>query len=161
MQTKYELEQWHSTPDPWGYEKHPDDQYRKELILSLLTKKYDKALDIGAGEGWITKDLPAKEIHAIEISDNASKRFPERVKRVHAPQGTYDLIIACGVLYEQYDYAQMLKWIEESATDTVLTCNIASWEKGLPKLPNMSMTFETIFPYREYKEHLCLWHTQG
>lgn len=158
MQSKYELEQWYESSDPWGYRHHPDDTYRKDLILHLLSgKQYERALDVGAGEGWITKDLPAKEIHAIEISDNAAKRFPENVTRVFEPKGTYDLIIACGVLYEQYDWKQMLKWIEESATDTVLTCNIGSWEKGLPNLPGFRMVTETNFPYREYLEHVCLY----
>lgn len=157
MQSKYELEQWYEKKDPWGYEKNPDDKFRKDLILTAVKGKYERALDIGAGEGWITKDLPAKEIHAIELSDEASKRFPDTITRIFEPKGTYDLIIACGVLYEQYDWKQMLKWIEESATDTVLTCNILSWEMGLPNLPDFNMVYETTFPYRDYKEHLCLY----
>lgn len=153
MQTKQELEDWYSTVDAWGYKTHKDDSFRKIRILSLLKKKYKRALDIGAGEGWITKDLPADEIHAIELSDVASSRFPENIKRVQKPEGEYDLIIATGVFYDQYDWKQMHEWILNHATDTVLTSNIKSWEHPLPLTP----LHEEEFPYREYTQHLCIY----
>ena len=50
MQTKEELEDWYDNHDPWGYETNKEDTMRLKKLLSLLDKKYHKALDIGAGE---------------------------------------------------------------------------------------------------------------
>lgn len=153
MQSKQELDVWHTQKDAWGYESHPDDKTRKNRILSLLRGTYKRALDVGAGEGWITKDLPAKSIEAIEISDVAASRFPKNIKRVHKPTGKYDLIIATGVFYDQYDWQQMHGWILKHASGTVLTSNIKSWEHPLPIKP----IHEEDFNYREYTQHLCIY----
>lgn len=150
MQSKQELDTWYSKQDPWSYKDNPHDIRRKEIILSHLKGEYKRALDIGAGEGWLTKDLPAKEIHGIEVSDVAASRFPENVKRVHKPEGKYDLIIATGVFYDQYDYKQMHQWILDHASGLVLTSNIKSWERPLPKKP----FFEDEYEYRDYTQHL-------
>jgi hypothetical protein len=97
MQSKEELENWYLREDPWNYKTTEDDYFRKEKILSLL-KKYDKALDIGCGEGFITKDLPANEIFGIELSDNASLRLPSNITRLIQPVDTYDLVMTTGTL---------------------------------------------------------------
>lgn len=153
MQSKKELDKWYSAQDPWQYENNPHDIYRKEKILTLIAGDYRRALDIGAGEGWITKDLPAKEIHAIEISDVAASRFPKNVTRVSEPWGKYDLIIATGVFYDQYDYKQMHQWIISHASGKVLTSNIKAWEHPLPAKPY----YEEDYEYRNYTQHLCLY----
>lgn len=153
MQTKDELEKWHSKPDAWGYETNPDDSKRKEAILSMLNT-YNKALDIGAGEGWITKDLPADEIHAVEISDNAAARFPNNVKRVKEPEGYYDLVITTGTLYKQYDRQWILDLIKSHATYHILIAGIKNW---LPELPKPDKYLE--FPYREYTQVIYFYET--
>src|SRR5690606_19701810 len=84
MQTKESLENWYKFLDPWNYQNTPDDLKRKEIILKHI-EPCDTILDIGAGEGWITKDLPANEIYAIELSDIAASRFPKNVIRVSEP----------------------------------------------------------------------------
>lgn len=156
MQSKTDIETWYRSEDPWQYKNNPDDTRRKQVILNELKQiksHYLKALDIGAGEGWITKDLPADDIYAIEWSDEAAKRLPEPIKRVFKPEGEYDLIIATGVFYDQYDWQQMHQWILEHSVGIVLTSNIKSWEHPLPKKPMKEMEF----PYREYNQHLCLY----
>ena len=63
MQTKQELENWYEQEDPWDYTITEDDIYRTHFYLTVLEDldgTYERALDIGAGEGFITKDLPAK-----------------------------------------------------------------------------------------------------
>lgn len=152
MQTKDELDRWYTQRDPWNYYHQKDDQKRKEIILSYLGH-YERALDIGAGEGFITKDLPAVSIEAIEISDRAAERLPKNVRRVHTPRGKYDLIIATGVFYDQYDWRQMHEWVLKHANGTVLTSNIKSWEHPLPLTPIK----ETEFIYRDYIQHLCVY----
>lgn len=153
MQSKQDLEHWYSKNDPWQYESNSEDLKRKTRILSHLKNTYKRALDIGAGEGFITRDLPAKTIHAIEISDKAASRLPKPIERVHEPQGKYDLIIATGVFYDQYDWKKMHQWIMQHAIGTVLTSNIKSWEHQLPQKP----IFEETYTYREYEQHLCLY----
>lgn len=152
-QSKESLDMWYMLPDPWGYESNKDDIARKTTILGSLESGYKRALDIGAGEGFITKDLPAEEIHAIEFSDNASSRLPKHIKRVQEPKGEYDLIIATGVLYPQYNYLKMHQWIQKHAIKTVLTCNIKEWE--IPLKGNQITYVE--FPYREYTQALRIY----
>lgn len=156
MQSKPEIEEWYKDRDPWGYETNPEDLKRKEVILGFLSGKgFERALDIGAGEGFITGDLPASELHAIEWSDIAAGRLPAHVKRIYAPKGKYDLVVATGVLYGQYDWQQITKWILSAASGLVLTSNIKSWE--INKLPRERLLKELEFPYREYIQHLCLY----
>ena len=157
MQSKADLEDWYVTKDPWGYETNPHDAFRLETILEELKPyaPFERALDVGAGEGWLTQHLPAKHIDAIELSDRAASRFPKNVHRVSEPHGSYDLIIATGVLYQQYDW-QSLIHILKGSTRTILTCNISDWELGLDQLgkPDVSI----YFPYRHYTEHLAIFN---
>lgn len=150
-----EIEKFYDTPDPWGYQDNPSDLLRKTKILEALKPYkplYEKSLDIGCGEGWITKDLPAAKKYGIELSDNASQRFPTDVIRIHEPNGKYDLIIATGVMYEHYDHKQFIDWIKKHASGIVLLCNIKEWEVGTDVLG--SPVYSEEFPYREFTETL-------
>lgn len=150
MQTKKELEEWYERDDPWDYTVTPDDIYRKRFYLTVLNNLdecFDRALDIGAGEGFITGDLPAKQIHAIEISDNAASRFPENVERVLTPEGKYDLVLITGLLYEQYDHEGIARLASDAASKYVCVGGIEDWLLPYP-FGRMVETFK--FPYREY-----------
>jgi hypothetical protein len=152
MQSKDELEAWYQTPDPWDYKNTPDDIERKKRILAALPAKYKRALDIGCGEGWITKDLPAEVIHGLELSDTARARIPPPAIGVTKPAGKYDLIILTGVLYKQYDHNRMIDTVYTHAAKgaTILTCHIKDWEHELPS----DAEYIEEFPYREYVEIL-------
>lgn len=152
MQSKDELEQHYATPDPWGYQTNKDDAIRKQKILSHVTSMYHRVLDIGAGEGFILSGILAPVRHAYEMSDNATKRLPGGIFRVTEPYGKYDLILACGVLYKQYDYEKFHELISKHASKHVITCNISDWEVN--NLPAHKIIAEERFPYREYTEHL-------
>ena len=153
MQSKEELENWYLREDPWKYKTTEDDYIRKEKILSLL-KKYDKALDIGCGEGFITKDLPANEIFGIELSDNASLRLPSNVNRLQTPDGKYDLVITTGTLYQQYNHQQITEWIKECTSYHILVGGIKDWMiwSDFGKIIN-----EIEFKYREYTQVIRLY----
>ncbi len=154
MQTKTDIEDWYKTADPWGYETNPDDLDRKKRILKAIPRGYyPRAIDIGCGEGWITKDLPADKIDGIEWSDTAAERLPDNVRRVLKPIGYYDLIIVTGVLYKQYDYEQIMSWVASHRTrdSVVVTCHIKDWEQ---ELPIMRAEHVEEFPYRNYTQVL-------
>lgn len=157
------MERFYKTKDPWGYETHPDDLYRKMRILNVLSENvprgtmvFEKALDIGCGEGWITKDLPAREIYGYDLSDTAMSRLPENVVSIgeEFSEQKFDLVIATGVLYKQYDYEWIQEMIRKVATGIVLTCNIKSWEHN--NLPNL--IYQDEFKYREkFTERLAIY----
>lgn len=158
MQNKADLEDFYEVKDPWGYQTNPHDAFRLETILEELKPftphgGFKRALDVGAGEGWVTQHLPAKRIDAIEISDRAASRFPEKVHRVQEPEGSYDLIIATGVLYQQYDWQRMIDILKQS-TNIILVCSIQDWELGMDQLPKPEVSL--YFPYRNYTEHLSI-----
>jgi len=159
MQPKQEIEDSYKTPDPWQYQTTPDDVLRKNYLLGIvnLFGPYHRALDIGAGEGWITQDLPAKSIFGYEISDNAAARFPANVSRVLVPEGKYDLVIATGVMYGHYDWVGFLRILNEHSSRIIITSNIKPWEVNFPPSVVGTPVFEAEFPYREWQQKVRVW----
>lgn len=157
MQTKDELEKWWATPDAWGYETHPDDQIRKDHILDALDPfgRFETALDIGCGEGFITRDLPAVRKYGIELSDAAASRLPEGIERISKPVGRYKLIVCTGMLYQQYDHELFNYWMKKHVGSIILTCNIKEWE--INTLPEDKQIFKEEFPYREFTQILRIY----
>lgn len=154
---KEKLEKFYKNEDPWGYKTNKDDEYRKKKIIDAIgNRKFKKALDIGCGEGWITKDLPAENIYGYELSDFATSRFPENVQRVINPVEKYDLIIATGVMYKQYDYQKFIDIIKKCASGIVILCNIKDWEREDVKELGVPIHIEE-FNYRDFKEVLKIY----
>lgn len=155
MQQPPEIESFYQSPDPWGFQSNPEDTRRKERIVKAAGSLglFERALDIGAGEGWITGSLPAKELYGLESSNLAAQRFPLHVTRVLKPQGQYDLVLATGVLYRHYDTALFFDLISRHASKIVITCNIKTWEVeetlGIGKMVRVEE-----FPYREFTQVL-------
>lgn len=174
-QTPEQITAGYDKPDPWNYQTTPDDIERKRRILETLNhyrpnetttdketgvvksyqRPFDRALDICCGEGWITGDLPAKEIHGYELSDKAASRFPANVKHVKKPEGKYDLVMLTGALYEHYDWEQFIRLINEHASEYILTSNVDIWEvpKAVESIKAMKLTWFK-FPYREWNQML-------
>lgn len=141
MKTSAEdLERTYDNPDPWGYQTNPADIERKNKILynvNLLrlaefpkkALKFEKALDIGCGEGWITKDLPAEKIYGFEVSSQARERWPSNINKfIDWPERRFDLVLATGILYENYSWQLFTNIINSHATKYIVTCNIAGRE---------------------------------
>lgn len=162
MQDPKEIEQsYQNKVDPWGYKTNPDDAMRKQKLLDIIKKysmgvRFDRALDIGAGEGWITQDLPADEIYGYEISDTAASRFPKNVNRAMRAEGKYDLIIATGVMYGHYDHEGFVEMIMGHASDLIVLVNIKDWE--MPSVSRIHKIADEVyteeFPYRKFTEKL-------
>lgn len=167
IQPIHEIEEHYLKPDPWGYQTHPDDLLRKKMILQACKafvpyawNEYTCALDLGAGEGWITQDLPAMERYGYELSAQAKARFPQNVKPCNDPSGTYDLVTACGVLYPHYDVQKFFQ-LMKLASRIIVTCNIEAWEVSEMSDPHFTngelgliMMMEQRFRYREYFQKL-------
>lgn len=116
IQSPRELDEWYSTDDPWGYEKHPDDIMRRRLLLSELPEReYKSVLDIGCGNGFITKHLPGENVTGIDLSEEAiriaRKHEISRIRYIAGsifdlprifPREKFDLIVITGILYPQY-----------------------------------------------------------
>jgi len=115
IQSKEDLNEWYSEADPWGYFNNPQDAMRKARILSAIPQpEYENALDIGCGNGFLTNDLPGKQVLGLEISEKAVQWANEHAaKNVRYICGSLfdlpdlklpamDLIVITGVLYSQY-----------------------------------------------------------
>jgi len=155
MQTKEELENWYSENDPWNYETTVDDRMRKEIIINTLKthcSPIKSILDIGAGEGFMTKDLPAEELYAIEISDVAANRMPKNITRIHEPKD-HDCIITCGTLYQQYDHKKISEWLKMSKK-YIVVAGIKDW---LIHYDFGNLIYRIEFPYRQYTQQLSIY----
>lgn len=172
IQSRDDLEQWYSEEDPWGYESHPDDAVRKRVLLSELPDRpYRKTLDIGCGNGFLTRDLPGDEVIGVDLSERAIAHAQvaqdARLRFIRASifdlpevvDGPFDLIVITGVLYPQY-VGKALSLVYRTV-DTLLAENgilasvhISQWCQG--RFPLLRMR-EHYYPYREYTHRLELY----
>lgn len=109
-----DLEKWHTEEDPWGYNTNKFDILRKEILLNAIPKRdFKNVLDVGCGQGFITKDLPGVNVYGIDISESAISFAKKSIPNVNFLQGSifeidslideeFDLIVITGVLYQQY-----------------------------------------------------------
>lgn len=156
LKLRKELNHRYRKRDPWGYEINPEDTRRKRIIIDSLRRlniRFEKALDIGCGEGFITRDLPAQEIYGFDISDVAMSRLPASIIRLDTIKGNYDLVVATAVLYKKYNCQWILDQVRKVATHIILICNIKHREKRILKNP----IYEYRFPYREIVERLAIY----
>ena len=159
MQTKEQIEDWYKIPDRWQYFQSNDDAKRKEIILGMLPKRYTNALDIGAGECFITQSLPAENIYGIEWSDTAASRFPSNVQRIIQPScdTNYDLVITTGTLYLQYDHKLIYDWILEAASHHILVAGIKDWLIDYPFENWASVVNRVEFKYLNFIQQITLY----
>ena len=169
IQSEKELEDWYSKPDPWEYFNNPHDAVRKAKIISAIPRfDYENVLDIGCGNGFITNDLPGKNIIGLEIS----KKAVDWANQNAAPNVNFlcgslfdlpdlslppmDLIVITGVLYPQYIAASMrlvYVLIDQllNPQGILLSSHIYQWYKA--RFPYLTVSRE-YFPYRDYSQVL-------
>jgi len=174
MQSPAELDAFWSRPDPWGFRTHPDDQTRLVKLLAALPKsRYRRALDIGCGDGFIAEQLPAEFVTGIDLAqgaiNQARDRTPAGAKRVfyqgslfdfgNLIRGTYDLIIASGILYSQYLggasvlAGQILAEQLAPGGDLVIS-GVSGW---LSVVPPLTLLHRETYKYREFEHRLEIW----
>lgn len=169
LQPIEDLEGFYQQSDPWQYETTPDDQKRKEIILSEIPeKKYNHVLDIGCGQGFITRDLPGKHLLGVDISANAIQQAKlyenERINFIqsslfelpHKLKDKYDLILITGVLYPQYignSHSLIYSIINKLLLDEgiLVCCHIDEWYQA--RFPFLMLEYY-LFEYRKYNQRL-------
>jgi predicted TPR repeat methyltransferase len=168
LQPLEELERWWEKPDPWDYEKNPEDINRRAMLLaSLPKKKYARILDIGCGNGFVTNRLPGEEIIGIDISANAikhaNKNKPSHIQYFQSSlfqlseisylkDSQYDLIVITGVLYPQYigESNRLVYLIIDNflrVYGDLVCCHIEDWYTS--RFPYVTISRD-FYPYREY-----------
>lgn len=160
IQPLKELENWQKKQDPWSYENNPEDEKRKDILLSEIPiKEYSSVLDIGCGQGFITKHLHGKMITGTDISKAAIKIAKKYIKNKNIkfiqndifdlnqkfPDDKFDLIIITGVLYPQY--------IGKSSTLIYKIIDKALNKKGILVSVHINDWYVSRFPYLLLKEY--------
>jgi len=164
-----DLETRHKKEDPWGYEYHPDDLKRKNILISEIPgKKYGRVLDVGCGQGFITRFLPGERITGMDIShaaiDHARKYESDRLAfrqgslfDLNENQSAgYDLVLITGVLYSQYignSLALVYQILEKilNADGILVSVHINEWYRARFPYPLLKCM---VYKYREYIHRL-------
>lgn len=166
-QNKEELELWYSKKDPWGYITEKDDLARKIIILEYIERIQPKnILDIGCGEGWITKDIQADHITGIDISAKAISRCNfvgdkivfDIYKDNLSALGEFDFVLVTGVLYgaSELELKKLIKLIEPEGY--LLSCHLTNWEFDASYFDNnLKIIKEKTFSYRNRIERIVLY----
>ncbi|MEW9673277.1 class I SAM-dependent methyltransferase [Ammoniphilus sp. 3BR4] len=149
--------------DPWFTETDKDLLKRKEILLAEIPqKKYKNVLDIGCGNGLITRDLPGEKILGIDNSKSAvslaanninSKVSFKCLSIYNIPQiknDKYDLIVLSGLMYPHYIKESLYLIyciIDQHLSDTgiLITNHIDKWYKA---------RFPFLMVKEYYYEHL-------
>ena len=174
IQTKQELNCFYSEQDPWRYADHPDDVRRKTKLLSLIPpRQFERTLDIGCGNGFLTFDLPGKAVIGVDLSSSAiawanrtrdMRDDAARFSFVAASLfdldstrlGLLDLIVITGVLYPQYIgrtsslVRQRIDGLLEEG-GILVSCHIDEWCP--PRFPYTALDVE-LYPYRDHTHRL-------
>ena len=169
IQSSDDLDKWYGQADPWGYESNPDDLKRKALLLSELpVKDYQRVLDIGCGHGFITRDLPGREVIGVDISSQAVLQAARFASTRHRFQQAslfelpalfdrpFDLVVVTGVIYPQYighalsaAYAAIDRLL--AVEGILVSVHIDQWYRA--RFPMLRLK-ELYYPYREYTHRL-------
>lgn len=169
IQSIENLETWHNTADPWGYKNNKHDTIRRDILLSELpNREYKNVLDIGCGQGFITKEIIGDKVTGVDISHSAIKYAQKDCpKNVSFIQGSifeidqlfttkFDLILITGVLYKQYIgdasnliYILINRILEENGH--LVSVHINEW--NICKFPYLKIK-EIVYPYRDYNHKL-------
>ncbi len=174
IQTKQQLDCFYSEPDPWQYAGHPDDARRKTELLSLIPpRQFERTLDIGCGNGFLTFDLPGKAVTGVDLSSSAiawacqnrdmrddaarfsfvaASLFELDPKRL----GLFDLVVITGVLYAQYigrTSSLVRQRIDELLEEggILISCHIDEWHP--PRFPYTTLDV-VLYPYRDHAHRL-------
>ncbi|MBA3748495.1 MAG: methyltransferase domain-containing protein [Solirubrobacterales bacterium] len=173
VQSREELDSFYDCADPWDYDETPDDAARVARLLSALPRRsYERTLDIGCGNGFVTAHLPGREIVAVDLSHKAIAHATRRVPSTDDRKvsflarslfelnpdelGTFDLVVITGVLYPQYIGAAFSVATQAIrrllANDAIVACvHIDEWNAHRLPLTTLHVSIDR---YREFFHRL-------
>ena len=163
------LDAFYATEDPWGYYINPEDAKRRAVLLAELPRRdYGTVLEVGCGNGFITRALPGERVLGVDISERAI-----RYARRHADErvsfeacdlfqldpeviGSFDLVVVAGVLYPQYvgtatALARLLIDRLLAREGVLASVHIEAWYRT--RFPYL-LAKQVTYPYREYSHLL-------
>lgn len=175
IQSEEELNIFYSNKDPWNYDNNIHDKRRARELLSLVkdAPKNGRTLDIGCGNGFLTYQLPGREIIGVDLSERAIEFAKAREENIETHDafsfikgsileldqnrlGRFDLITITGVLYPQYIGKAMS--VVRIGIDNILnsggmlaSCHINEWHP--PSFPYHSRD-TILYSYRNYTHRL-------
>jgi predicted TPR repeat methyltransferase len=174
IQNAESLDRFYEDSDPWGYRSSADDERRRsELLAALPFRRYQRGLDIGCGNGFLTFSLPAEQMLGVDVSAKAiewaerergSQAHPDRFSFLHSSLfeldpdrlGTFDLIVVTGVLYEQYigKGSALVRLLVDGLLQQggiLASCHIREWN---PPSFAYDRLDTSVYPYRGYAHQL-------
>jgi SAM-dependent methyltransferase len=173
VQSREELDRFYEDADPWGYDDTPDDAERRARLLGALpARAYDRTLDIGCGNGFVTARLPGREIVGVDLSAKAVAHAARRVASTERRRvsfftrslfectpdelGTFDLVVVTGVLYPQYiggAFSVATETIRRLLAPGAIVASVHIEEWNVHRLPFTTL-YVSVDRYREFFHRL-------
>jgi len=173
VQSREELERFYEDPDPWEYDDTPDDAERLARLLDALPERdYDRTLDIGCGNGFVTARLPGREVVGVDLSEKAVAHAARRAAAAGrrdiaflarslfacSPEelGTFDLVVITGVLYPQYigdAFSVATEAIRRLLAPGAIIASVHIEEWNVRRLPFTTL-YVSVDRYREFFHRL-------
>ena len=132
-----QLDRLYALPDPWNM-RSEGEQRRFEMTNALIESKAGRVgtiLEVGCGEGHQTQHLLSlcDQIYGLDVSPRAVARARQRVPQAlietgtlgvvpwAPPQGRFDLVVACEVLYYVSDISGAVRRMSELGRACLVT----------------------------------------
>lgn len=104
--TSPELESYYRQPELWEidrYEASPDQRMRARLVAAMVPDDARSVLDVGCGNGFVTRRLQAEHIVGLDPSPEALEHFDgEKVcasaEEIPFDENSFDAVVCCEVL---------------------------------------------------------------
>lgn len=174
----FNIDEYENNMDPWGYETNPSDAVRRQWFQAFTSSiPKSRTLDIGAGAGFISRDINTEEYVGLDISPTSTSDMNNYFKKIGKEQthraiqgsvlgldtmnlGTFDFIISTGVFYEHYlgknrnNLESQINSVSEPGT-YLMTVHIADWQNLIPCSGFIELD-RWEYPYREFTHELIL-----
>jgi SAM-dependent methyltransferase len=117
------LEAYYRQDDLWEhsrYEENPDQRLRARMIAAMIDPAVESVLDVGCGNGFVTRRLPGKRVVGLDPSPEALQAFdwPEKVlgtaDALPFADGEFDAVV-CSEVLEQLEEGVFQRAVSELA----------------------------------------------
>lgn len=164
------------TIDKWGYTKTEQDRKRKEIILSIAHMcsmlsdcVFDSAIDIGDTDGWITKDIKAFNLFAVQgltnkydLPANIKELTLEDIEFDDQTPMDFDLVLSIDGMHEHNKRDKFIELINNSAVMFAIISNATELEcaDSINKIKHRQI-LEANYMYNEKEHKLRMYMVEG